>query len=595
MTFLCSILKIVLFTFSFLGYILFINRKLKVRGEMAPLLFIGGVSILSLISGIFNMLIYTNILILLTGLVFFYTMLKDILRSNTKKQLLQMLINPNLIIIAVIFIYFIIISSRLHIIHYDNFTHWALVVQDMLELNQLPNFESLITFRSYPLGSALFIYYCCFWLSSAENVMIIAQSIILVSSLCTLFAFVPKKRSGWIYRLLIISFILLCSVFCMSFKELLVDTILATVGIGAISVIIYYYKDLKKISFLSAVLSTFLVMIKNSGIYFFVINTLVVLYRAYKGIKNQEFTKKQALKTIAISIVLPFFIMVIWKAHLPYAFGKNASMGFHNMSILRYGGQMLRLDIDTLMKILKLFFSEIINIRGRILQSILVINIVYGIYLLSTYFSNRKWNKSIIFSWLISDVIYVAYLLGTLAMYIFSMPVNEALYLAGYDRYLSTIIMYLFGILVICLLKNDVQASGRKVINSIVAGVLIAVFSLNIYTSDTKLNILGIDAYDTSIKATMDKIKAQYDFYPEKTYAVCIVGEDTLDSGYIRFMAKYTFRTNNITIVKQLKEETKEYLKTCDYVIILSGREAIEKIIAKREEKPVIIDAEMIK
>lgn len=44
-----NIIKVILFVFSCLGYILFINKKLKVRGELAPLLFIAGIVIISLL------------------------------------------------------------------------------------------------------------------------------------------------------------------------------------------------------------------------------------------------------------------------------------------------------------------------------------------------------------------------------------------------------------------------------------------------------------------------------------------------------------------------------------------------------------------
>lgn len=541
------------------------------------------------------MLVYTNILSLLTGLVLLYITIKRVLKNNDTKEILRMLINPNVICIAVIFIYFIIVSSKLHIIHYDNFTHWALVVQDMLELNQLPNFESLITYKSYPLGSSLFIYYFCFWTGSFENIMIIAQAVILVSSVVTLFVFVPNNKSGWLYRILITIFLLLSSIFYMSFKELLVDTILATVGLGALVTIIYYYKDLNKTIIISAILSTFLIMIKNSGIYFLVINTIIVLYRIYSGFKSGKFSKKQAIKLIVKSIILPLSIMVIWKAHLPYAFGKNVYLGAHNMSIIKYGGHFLRSDFRTIMQITKVFLLEIINIRSKILQSILLINAVYLIYTFAIYFTQKKWNKHIIFSWIITDVVYVAYLLGTLAMYIFSMPVEEALYLAGFDRYLSTVIIYLFGILVICILKTSHMPNVQGLINRSITCTLILLCVLSICTSDMKSNLLGKDAYEKSIKAMMDKVKAQFELDSEKKYAVCMLEDNTTDIGYMTYMSKYIFRTNNVAVIKNLNAGSKEYIKASDCVVILSGNEAVEELVKECDVKPLLIDAKTLK
>lgn len=590
-----NIIKTILFIFSCLGYILFINRKLKVRGEIAPLLFIAGCVVISLISGILNMLVYTNILILLVGLLLLYITFNDLLKNGGVKKILNILINPNAICIAVLFIYFVIISSKLHIIHYDNFTHWALVVQDMLEFNQLPNFESLITYKSYPLGSSLFIYYFCFWVGSFENVMIIAQSVILVASVATLFVFVPNNKSGWLYRIVITVFLLLSSIFYMSFKELLVDTILATVGLGALATIIYYYKDLKKTIIISSLLSTFLIMIKNSGIYFLVINTIIVLYRIYTAFKNNELDKNNALKYLAFSLILPLSIMVIWKAHLPYAFGKNVYLGTHNMSILKYGGQLLRTDFRTIWQITKLFLLEIIDIRSIIVQSILLINVVYLAYTFSVYFTQKKWNKQIIFSWIVTDVIYIAYLIGTYAMYIFSMPVKEALYLAGFDRYLSTIIIYLIGILVVCVMKTASDNKVVCIINKTVTCTLIILFLVNILTSDIKSNIIGIDNYENSVKCTMDKIKMQNTLDPQKKYAVCMLEDNTTDIGYMTYMSKYIFRTNNVAVIKALKDSSKEYIKTADYVVILSGNKALEEVLKESSVNQQVLDAKLLK
>ena len=42
-------------------------------------------------------------------------------------------------------------------VHYDNFSHWAVVVKYMLATNRIPDAASaIIDFKSYPLGSSSF-------------------------------------------------------------------------------------------------------------------------------------------------------------------------------------------------------------------------------------------------------------------------------------------------------------------------------------------------------------------------------------------------------------------------------------------------------
>ena len=55
---------------------------------------------------------------------------------------------------------FVWLTLNLKLVHYDNFSHWALIVKYLLSADQLPSVDTeLIPFRDYPPGSSLFIYY----------------------------------------------------------------------------------------------------------------------------------------------------------------------------------------------------------------------------------------------------------------------------------------------------------------------------------------------------------------------------------------------------------------------------------------------------
>ncbi|ORI94229.1 hypothetical protein BMT00_08210, partial [Leuconostoc mesenteroides subsp. mesenteroides] len=47
---------------------------------------------------------------------------------------------------------------------------------------------------------------------------------------------------------------------------------------------------------------------------------------------------------------------------------------------------------------------------------------------------------------LLTDIIVIAYYIGILLMFVFSMPNQEAIGLAGFDRYASSIIIFSLGI-----------------------------------------------------------------------------------------------------------------------------------------------------
>lgn len=65
-------------------------------------------------------------------------------------------------------------------------------------------------------------------------------------------------------------------------------------------------------------------------------------------------------------------------------------------------------------------------------------------YLIIRFKVKRK--NPILWQLLLIDEIVVVYYLGIYAMFLFSMPTEEALYLAGFDRYASSIVILALGL-----------------------------------------------------------------------------------------------------------------------------------------------------
>lgn len=83
--------------------------------------------------------------------------------------------------------------------HYDNFSHWALVVKQMLSTNRFPNFEdTVIVYQEYPLGSAAFIYYVAKIVGVAESVWMFAQAYMTLACILPIFIFCKKKTKFYL-------------------------------------------------------------------------------------------------------------------------------------------------------------------------------------------------------------------------------------------------------------------------------------------------------------------------------------------------------------------------------------------------------------
>ena len=92
--------------------------------------------------------------------------------------------------------------------HYDNFSHWALIVKSMSLTNSFPSFKTdVIMFTSYPPGSAVFIYYFINIIKGFRDKKIIKFDIIMF--ILILITAILNRSSSFYLAIAIVSFILL--------------------------------------------------------------------------------------------------------------------------------------------------------------------------------------------------------------------------------------------------------------------------------------------------------------------------------------------------------------------------------------------------
>ena len=97
-------------------------------------------------------------------------------------------------VFCVVLVYFSWLLRGSHFTTYDNFSHWAVVVKNMLLTDRMPNFEdSLISFQAYPLGSSLFLYYIGKLFGTVDACLIWGQMFLSLSAIFSVTAFLNKK------------------------------------------------------------------------------------------------------------------------------------------------------------------------------------------------------------------------------------------------------------------------------------------------------------------------------------------------------------------------------------------------------------------
>lgn len=526
-----TVLLLLVFFISNLGYWEFIRCKIEINKLFAPSLTICFQISVLFFSGLLNILLISTYSLCAIGIVLFLFYL-----YKEKVKFLKEYLTFGFVYL---FISILIVILAVHgqlFTHYDNFSHWALVVKNMLLNNRYPNFEDIIiTFQDYPLGSATFIYYFCKIVSEEESIQMLAQAYMMLAMILPLYIYIKRNK--------ILSTLILCIftnyIFCFNIQihDLLVDTLLPLV---AAAITMYIFEECEKrddrIVFLgfSLYLCT-LLQIKNSGIFFAAILCVVLIIQTVR--------KKRNYIISILSVIFPFFTMYLWKKHCKYVFS-NSDTAKHAMTITNYGNTFLEKtpeDINTIVTGMKKFV-----VSG--LDFYLLVALLFFVALIVVLFY-REGIKQYLVLFVSNTLIYISYCIGMFFMYLYSMPGSEATSLAGADRYRKTIFIALYILILIFLFNilSDMSGNWHKIIVSFSVMILLIV--------SWKINCNGFGTIFKTGNATeriwFQETMQRFNVPQNESYIICIPEED---SGYTRYLCRYLFLSNNV-LVRVIKDK----------------------------------------
>ncbi len=476
-----TILKLIATIFSFIGICIFIYKKTKININFLPILTIGVITIVMFIGGIINILDHTCLGLILFGI---YNFIQQVIIFIKKNKINRNIINlTNYIGIIVTTIIFSLVAYSLRnmiYFEYDNFTHWGLILKEMFKINSLPDMQTIIEFKLYPPGTALFIYYITRIFGFKESYTIIAQAFMLFMGILPIFTFYSFGRENknknknkkilntiWnsITYILILIIILSLNPY-RHLENLLVDVVLATTALTSTLSIIYYKKDINKMLISQLIFSILIILIKNSGVIFIIFNTILALIYVLKyNLMYNESKKKAIINIVIIFVIIPIIIFFLWSRYTVKAYQtKYVGASTHAMSPINYYKNLITKDSNLIKEISFKVIKESVNLKaiGTAIETLVIIQIFILLQLI--YFVIRKdkrW-KNIFKLILYINGIYFTYILGLLLMYIFSMPVPEAKVIAGFHRYETTIVIYILGIVFSKLISIENTGNNRN-------------------------------------------------------------------------------------------------------------------------------------
>lgn len=438
-----NVLMGVLLLCSFLGYAIYANSTLKLKHEFIPVFVFSSIACIVYFCGLLGVLLEGTVTVFVLGIILFAIFIFGIVRKKAVPRIRLSLFALCFLTGSILF-FSLLIQCRL--IHYDNFSHWAIVLKQMLSTNAFPAASSdLIDFKNYPLGTASFLYYVCRFVGHAQPVMIAAQGLLIFACFYAMFGIISEKKRFMLYAFLAMG----CTVlsvfnFTIRINNLLVDFLLPIYLLALLTIVYQYRTDIKKACLAVLPVAGFLTIIKNTGIIFAVLGLIYLTYIVYKH-RSAPLWKR-----------LMFYLCALAGTSLPYiAWNLHMAIGFQDVtnkfSVSATNLQSIQMTktADDIHTIISLFIKSVFDFSSRPTIGIIAFHVAAVILcVFAVVFLKKKWNlwKALI----ISDAVLVLYYLGILGLYIFSMPLDEAIRLAGFERYASSIVILFAGVLILC-------------------------------------------------------------------------------------------------------------------------------------------------
>ncbi|OJG42975.1 hypothetical protein RV04_GL000734 [Enterococcus hermanniensis] len=578
---------------SIYGLSLFFKNGLGVAKELSGLSAIASIILILQILGYFKLLEVGTYSLFVIGLLF-----SGYEGINKVRQKSFHLKRINWIIIW-LGLYFGLIASALMINkleHYDNFSHWSLIVKFLFTENRFPTAsDTIISFTSYPLGSSLFLYYVTKIAGFSDQVLLIGQQIFIFSAIYATFSILRDKQR-LLFPAILFSYFAVINYYNIAIRmnNLLVDFLLPLLALAAIAGVVTM-RDRPKLSLIYVILIlAVLNLVKNSGLFFSVIVLFIyagTIFLSTEHSIHSIFKKIGMITSGLIGAILP---ILVWMLHVKQTFPVSK----HEVSVSAYQQLLADKTASEVAAIWSNFYSTVLNLSTQSTQGILLTNLLLiGTGLVIHYRLKRKTN--IIWYWLGINLVIICYYASILAMFLFSMPTDEALYLAGFERYTSSIVIFALGLAVFVLINEiDKNMYEQRIVKrnhqgfknlktkknyQYTTAILIFVSTLFIFSESNGL-LFNATQFDQSIPSRFKKMKLDTIEKSSDSFLVVTTDKTAVENYLVNFVGKYFLFSENVEGREDFVLEEQEFielLKQYDYIVVLEEHYTFNKLFEK--------------
>jgi len=568
---------------SLFGLGMLVHHKLDIHPAFIPIFIFSTITSIVFLAGLINFMPEMVHLIFLIGLLLCGVYIS---LAFTGRYVPQNLVVPSTVIFFILTVIVMFMVKGLILLNYDNFSHWGLIVKEMFTVNGLPDSRTVIEYKNYPPGSAVFIFFINQIIGYSESHTLMAQGYLLMSNLAVLLVFCKWRNPAHILLSLISGFTLLI-VIKSDIYNLLVDTLLGLVALS-ITVIAYYYrKNWLKSILVNTPLLVLLILVKDSGKLFFFFNIAFIVFFIFsnqiRGLKLKPSQAKILAFVLLFAIFIPLFTNFLWIDYTENAY-PNTSYEENKFAVTVNRFSNMEKSEEAINNLLPDLLNASFNPTANSnVKSLLLLNSVSILSMMIVYIRRKMLPKRLFGSTLLINFYYVIYIGFLYLMYLFLMPEGEMSYLAGFDRYQSTIVIYCIGILMTAMILEWSMIAGiqkNKALKLITMGFLIVVF---VYPFHEHISsIVTKPEVESSLRL---EVKNNYDIIRDsgtQNPNVLYYSHDSMDDrGYLRNMVLYEQLSWNFHISYSVNTEAKKEsflkeMKVADYIVVLDTNDTFK-------------------
>ena len=274
-----------------------------------------------------------------------------------------------------------------------------------------------------------------------------------------------------------------------------------------------------------------------------------------------------------LTLAASFLPFLIWQKHVSANF-PDAARAKHAVSMADLGKILSGHISGVPEKIINLFVKSIFDVSSLATQGFILINVIMLVAFIIIGI-RLKHKKAIFWTWFFIDMSFVTYYISILLMYLTAMPTEEALQLAGFERYASSMVIFTLGYMVMtlawemdkCLYEQTFSRRNAKSYKSLFnkrlyqyATLVLSIYAVGMFLSENNSIVFNNNQETNKVSKELHQLVGNKMDDSKDRILVVTTDKGNVDSFFIQYASRYYLWDVNVDARENFVSADKEFL-----------------------------------